>query len=78
MKEPTNILKNDSKKTKQVIRKDYKGVLIQKGSKIHKISFIDQIGRNKLTDEVEVESFKQHNYDLINMNENTTCKCLII
>jgi hypothetical protein len=77
-KEPNKILKNDSTKKKEVIRKDYKGVVIQKRSKNHKVSFIDHIGRNSLTEEVEVESFKQYNFDLNNMNENCACKCLVI
>ena len=78
MKEPNKIMRNDSKKKKEVIRKDYKGVVIKKGNKTHKVSFIDHIGRNSLTDEVEVESFKQYNFDLNNMNENCACKCLVI
>lgn len=77
-KEPKKQTKNEKSKKKDVIRKDYKGTVIQKGNKSHKVSFIDQVGRNNLIDEVEVESYKQFNFDLNNMNENCACKCLVI
>lgn len=77
-KDPSSIKRNDSPKKEKPIRKDYKGTIIQKGSKAHRVSFIDQIAKTNLKEEVFVDSYKEFNIDMSNPNENCSCKCLMI
>jgi hypothetical protein len=53
---PLSILSKDSTK----IRLDRRGNLIKKGSKVHKITFTDDVDRKQLVEEVNVESFKKY------------------
>ena len=76
-KDPSTIIRNKSSNKTFYSRKDFRGILIQKGNKAHKISFIDQISKVKLIEDILIENFKSYNADMSFGNENCTCKCII-
>ena len=63
-------------------RKDLFGNIIKKGSKKHKVVFIDYKGIKKgnLITDIEVESYKKYNEDVSkrHFNENVNCQCSCI
>ena len=85
-KQIPSTMKTDTKPTIDQLkaeRIDNRGIIIKKGSKIHKIAFIDKLeGKKPLTDIIKVTSYKQFNinkenkYLIDNKNENLNC-CLI-
>ena len=77
-RDPSTIVRNKSPGKTVSIRKDYRGILIEKSKKTHKISFVDQISKVKLKEEIQIESFKEFNSEMSYGNETTTCKCIII
>ena len=67
----------------KIIRKDVFGNIIKKGSKKHKVTFIDLKGhkRGNLITDVRVESYKKYNEDISRKKYdevNCQCSCMII
>lgn len=73
------------------IRRDAKGNVIVKGRKKHRISFKDILNKNaNLVDVVDIESYKEYNakelsileekqgtINNMNINDNTSCACIV-
>jgi hypothetical protein len=54
-------------------RKDYIGNQIRKGSKKHKVTFVDQAMKKPLTEVFLVESYKKYNSDDSSSNQSNCC-----
>lgn len=77
-KDPCSIVRKAVSSLNLETRKDYRGTIIKKGSKDHKVAFIDNISKIHLKEEVLVENYKEYNTDMSYGNDKCECRCNII